>query len=329
MAGDEGGHDGLEDRRRRHHPGRGDGATRRRWPGCSPTPPPRRLEPPRLAEAALPRRRGHDPAGHPVAWCVESEGPRILVDTCVGHRAIPGIDGLSGPADFPDRLAGAGFPVESIDVVCCTHLHFDHVGWNTRLEGGRWVPDLPERPLPVLPPRVRALHRRAERLRPQPRRHGAAGRRRGPGRPGRADPPRSPTRSAWCPPPATPPATSASSSSPRGEQALITGDATHHPVQWAEPDWGMTGDFDGAVGAESRRRLRAEHGGQGTLVIGTHYAAPSAGLRRRRAATTGASRSDPAAAPSGDRGQPGPREPATMGELHDRRTPRAPEEEPR
>ncbi len=48
----------------------------------------------------------------------------------------------------------------------------------------------------------------------------------------------------------------------RGEQALITGDATHHPVQWAEPDWGMTGDFDGAVGAESRRRLRREHGGR-------------------------------------------------------------------
>ena len=62
-----------------------------------------------------------------------------------------------------------------------------------------------------------------------------------------------------------------------GERALITGDATHHPVQWAEPDWGMAADSDSAGAAETRRRLRAEHGAAGTLILGTHYAAPSAG----------------------------------------------------
>ena len=62
-----------------------------------------------------------------------------------------------------------------------------------------------------------------------------------------------------------------------GEQALITGDATHHPVQWAEPDWGMPADSDTPMAAETRRRLRAEHGPAGTLILGTHYAAPSAG----------------------------------------------------
>ena len=68
----------------------------------------------------------------------------------------------------------------------------------------------------------------------------------------------------------------------RGERALITGDATHHPVQWAEPDWGMPADSDPEMAAATRRRLRAEHGAPadgpaGTLILGTHYAAPSAG----------------------------------------------------
>ena len=67
-----------------------------------------------------------------------------------------------------------------------------------------------------------------------------------------------------------------------GERALITGDATHHPVQWAEPDWGMPADSDTAMATETRRRLRDEHGrpdggAPGTLILGTHYAAPSAG----------------------------------------------------
>ena len=44
---------------------------------------------------------------------------------------------------FLDDLSAAGFPPESIDVVLCTHLHVDHVGWNTRLEDGRWVPTFP------------------------------------------------------------------------------------------------------------------------------------------------------------------------------------------
>src|SRR5258708_16828693 len=41
-------------------------------------------------------------------------------------------------------LKAAGFAVEDIDFVMCTHLHVDHVGWNTRLEGGRWVPTFPQ-----------------------------------------------------------------------------------------------------------------------------------------------------------------------------------------
>jgi glyoxylase-like metal-dependent hydrolase (beta-lactamase superfamily II) len=44
---------------------------------------------------------------------------------------------------FLAQLAAAGFPPESIDLVVCTHLHVDHVGWNTRLVNGEWIPTFP------------------------------------------------------------------------------------------------------------------------------------------------------------------------------------------
>jgi hypothetical protein len=78
------------------------------------------------------------------ALLVESQGRRIIVDTCVGNDKtlrVPNWHQRQGP--FLADLAAAGFPAESIDVVLCTHLHVDHVGWNTRLENGRWVPTFP------------------------------------------------------------------------------------------------------------------------------------------------------------------------------------------
>ena len=75
------------------------------------------------------------------ALVVESEGRRILVDTCLGNdkqRPVESWSMRSGP--FLDDLTAAGFPPESIDTVLCTHLHVDHVGWNTRLVDGAWVP---------------------------------------------------------------------------------------------------------------------------------------------------------------------------------------------
>jgi glyoxylase-like metal-dependent hydrolase (beta-lactamase superfamily II) len=85
-----------------------------------------------------------------------------LVDTCVGNDKDRG-----GRAPFHmmrtqflSDLRAAGVPPESVDLVICTHLHVDHVGWNTRLENGRWVPHLPARPPPLRAAGVRALVRR-------------------------------------------------------------------------------------------------------------------------------------------------------------------------
>jgi glyoxylase-like metal-dependent hydrolase (beta-lactamase superfamily II) len=78
-------------------------------------------------------------------FIIESAGRRIVVDTCVGNdklRSSPAWNQLDGP--FLQNLSAAGFPPESIDTVLCTHLHVDHVGWNTRWVNGRWVPTFPQ-----------------------------------------------------------------------------------------------------------------------------------------------------------------------------------------
>jgi glyoxylase-like metal-dependent hydrolase (beta-lactamase superfamily II) len=79
------------------------------------------------------------------SWLLEIGGRRILIDTCVGNHkpraARPFWNQLNTP--YLERLAAAGVKPEQIDMVMCTHLHVDHVGWNTRLDNGRWVPTFP------------------------------------------------------------------------------------------------------------------------------------------------------------------------------------------
>src|SRR5262244_1914413 len=76
---------------------------------------------------------------------LETGKHRIVVDTGLGNdkqgRGIPTWNNRNGP--FLETLSAAGFPPESIDTVLCTHLHVDHVGWNTKLVGGLWVPTFP------------------------------------------------------------------------------------------------------------------------------------------------------------------------------------------
>jgi glyoxylase-like metal-dependent hydrolase (beta-lactamase superfamily II) len=79
------------------------------------------------------------------ALSVEAPGRRIIVDTCLGNdkkdRRIPSWNDRQGL--FLEDLAAAGFARETIDTVLCTHLHVDHVGWNTMLLGGQWLPTFP------------------------------------------------------------------------------------------------------------------------------------------------------------------------------------------
>ena len=212
------------------------------------------------------------------ALLVDAPGLRVLVDTCIGEHTLPGYEDLSeNSADLREELAAAGVPLESVDVVLCTHLHFDHVGWNTVKVDGRWVPTFPN---------ARYLFARAEWE------HWNAA----PGggfvstlesavRPvvdaGLAD--LVETDHLLCdslrlvPTPGHTPGHVALAIESEGSRALITGDCTHHPVQWAEPDWEMSADTDSAQAAVTRRALLDAHGDAETLIIGTHYAGPTAG----------------------------------------------------
>ena len=75
------------------------------------------------------------------SYVLQVDGLTVLVDACNGdhkHRSIPDVDRVETP--FLANLAALDLTTDDIDLVLCTHLHFDHVGWNTRLENGKWVP---------------------------------------------------------------------------------------------------------------------------------------------------------------------------------------------
>jgi glyoxylase-like metal-dependent hydrolase (beta-lactamase superfamily II) len=209
---------------------------------------------------------------------VESASQRVLVDTCVGERSVPGFEQLAaGGRPFLRDLEAAGFAPASIDVVLCTHLHFDHVGWNTVRVDGRPVPAFPnarylfaraewehwsrdpdggftptwrETVQPILDAGLADLVAPDHRITPELRLE---------------------------PSPGHTPGHVCLAIESRGNCALVTGDMTHHPVQWAEPEWRMVADSDPAQAVATRRRLRRECAEREALVVGTHYTAPCAG----------------------------------------------------
>ena len=79
------------------------------------------------------------------SWLIETPHHKILIDTCIGNdkQRMPYRDWHEMNTPWLENLRGAGVNPEDIDYVMCTHLHVDHVGWNTRLENGQWVPTFP------------------------------------------------------------------------------------------------------------------------------------------------------------------------------------------
>ncbi len=80
------------------------------------------------------------------SYVVRTPHHTILIDSCIGNdkpRPLRPKWNMKTDDTFMRGLNAAGFSAGDIDFVMCTHLHVDHVGWNTRLEGGRWVPTFP------------------------------------------------------------------------------------------------------------------------------------------------------------------------------------------
>ena len=212
------------------------------------------------------------------ALVVESRGRRIVVDTCVGNdkdRTMPPLHRLQ--TSFLDDLAAAGYPRESIDTVVCTHLHVDHVGWNTMKVGERWVPTFPN--ARYLISRREWEHWSAE----DDRKHGdVLGDSVRPvfdaGLADLVEPDHAITDEIALE--ATPGHTPGHCSvriRSGGHEAVITGDVMHHPVQCAHPEWRSASDGDPETALATRRAFLAAQADRAVLVIGTHFAAPHAG----------------------------------------------------
>ncbi len=79
------------------------------------------------------------------SWLLEIGGKKILIDSCCGNNKVKPDRPFWHMLNVPwlERLAAAGCKPEDIDLVMCTHLHHDHVGWNTRQRDGKWVPTFP------------------------------------------------------------------------------------------------------------------------------------------------------------------------------------------
>lgn len=222
------------------------------------------------------------------ALVIETPSKRIIVDTCVGNdkprEMFPDWHNLQ--TSFLEDLSDAGFPPESFDVVLCTHLHLDHVGWNTMLVDGKWVPTFPE---------ARYLLERTEFD------YVGSGNEADDVEQWLKDSNRdvmndsiTPVVEAGlvdlvdsqhqiCDEVSLVPSPGHSIGhvsvkiESRGESALITGDFIHHPCQLAHPEWSVTTDYDGSQSVTTREKIFNEIAGTSTLIIGTHWPAPTAG----------------------------------------------------
>jgi glyoxylase-like metal-dependent hydrolase (beta-lactamase superfamily II) len=214
------------------------------------------------------------------ALVVEAPSRRIVVDTCLGNdkenRRIPTWNKLQ--TSFLADLAAAGYPRETIDTVICTHLHVDHVGWNTMLADARWVPTFP---------RARYLMGRVEYAHwtTQHERQDMAAVLADSVAPvwdaGLVDLVETDHRLcdeiSLVPTPGHTPGHVSVRIASRGEVALITGDFMHHPCQIARLEWSSTADSDPVEAQRTRERMLAGLAETPTLVIGTHFAGRTAG----------------------------------------------------
>jgi len=210
-------------------------------------------------------------------FVVRTRHHTILVDTCIGNdrrRAVPAWTDMQTP--YLERLRAAGVAPDAVDYVFCTHLHVDHVGWNTRRADGRWVPTfsnarylfhrkewefwkdtLDDAQAEVMQDSVRPIvdaglatmvdadHVIEDGVR-------------------------------LTPTPGHTPGHSSVLLGPREPAAVITGDMIHHPWQIAEPHRTSRACEDPALAIQTRTAFVERYADTATLILGTHFAPPTA-----------------------------------------------------
>ena len=220
------------------------------------------------------------------SYVVRTRRHNILIDGCMGEDKTCRWQmrwHKMRDLRFLSDLAALGLAPEDIDFVMCTHLHGDHVGWNTKLENGRWVPTFPkarylfskkeyefwtgpnvpagfsmdpinESVLPVIEANraelVTSDHALNDHIRLTP------------------TPGHTPDHFAVC-------------AGKGGDQAVFTGDLIHSPIQARYPELIMRVDTDRDQAVATRRRFFERYCDTDTLCCTMHFPSPSVGHVKR------------------------------------------------
>jgi glyoxylase-like metal-dependent hydrolase (beta-lactamase superfamily II) len=232
-----------------------------------------------------------DPATQKLVLCIQSylvvtPHHKILIDACVGnHKPRPARApwNMMTSDRFERNFAATGVAMQDIDYVMCTHMHTDHVGWNTKLENGRWVPTFAKAKYLFA---QRELEHWTQRFRDNPTAFPHVG---------DSVLPIVEARRAeivqsdhafndlvqLIPTPGHSIDHYSVHVRSAGHEAVITGDMVHSPLQGRYPEMGMMADFDSKQAGETRRKLFGRFCDTPTLMCTAHFPEPSSGLIRR------------------------------------------------
>ena len=218
------------------------------------------------------------------SYIVKTPHHTILIDSCIGNdkpRPTRPKWNMKTDDTYIRGLAAAGLSVADIDYVMCTHLHVDHVGWNTRLENGRWVPTFPnaryvfgktefdywmgvhaKTPVPVIEDSVLPIVE-ARRFEAVANDHQIG------------------DHVRILPTPGHTPGHSAFRLGRGKDDAVFSGDLIHSPLQARYPEMSMKFDVDQAAAATTRRSFLERYCDTDTLCCTAHFPSPSVGKIRR------------------------------------------------
>jgi glyoxylase-like metal-dependent hydrolase (beta-lactamase superfamily II) len=219
------------------------------------------------------------------SYVVRTAHHTILIDGCVGNdkeRPHRPRWHMKSDTAYLDALAALGLRPEDIDYVMCTHMHVDHVGWNTRLLDGRWIPTFPnaqyvfskkEYEYWFAEHRKEALHHFGDSVLPivEAKRAVMV----------RSD--HALDDEVWLEPtPGHTPDHFAVRLASAGANAVFSGDLMHSPVQCRHPEWRARPDYDAQQARDTRRAFMERYVETDVLVCTAHFPLPSAGHFVRR-----------------------------------------------
>jgi glyoxylase-like metal-dependent hydrolase (beta-lactamase superfamily II) len=219
------------------------------------------------------------------SYVVRTPHHTILIDSCIGNdKPRPQRPKWNMKTDdtYMRALASAGLSVGDIDYVMCTHLHVDHVGWNTRLENGRWVPTFPKAkyvfgqtefdywaglhartPVPVIEDSVMPIVE-AKRYETVGDDHAIG------------------DHVRLLPTPGHTPGHLAIRLGRGRDEAVFSGDLMHSPIQTRYPEMSVKFDVDPAEAGRTRRSFLERYCDTETLCCTAHFPSPSVGRIRRK-----------------------------------------------